>query len=67
MSILLKIEIQSLHNVLSLLRPIDTRFSMWVAYIKTQLGIATQVSVNKVNVTVGKKRNSAFTYDLSLL
>jgi hypothetical protein len=58
---LVKIEIQSPHNNLSLLRPIDTKFSMRVAYIKTQLGIATQVSVNKVKVTVPYKRYSVFT------
>jgi hypothetical protein len=52
MSLLLEIEIQSPHNNLNLLRHIDTNFSVWVAYIKMQLGIATQVSVNKVKVTV---------------
>jgi len=35
----------------SLLWPIDTKLAVWVAYIKTQLGIATQVSVIKVKVT----------------
>jgi len=38
-----------------LLWPIDTKLGVWVAYIKTQLGIATQVSVIKVKVTVSKK------------
>jgi len=28
-------------NNLSLLWPIDTKLAVWVAYIKTQLGIAT--------------------------
>jgi len=41
-----------------LLRLIDTKFSIWVAYIKRLLGIATQVAVIKVNVTVAKNRNS---------
>jgi len=35
---------------------IDTKLAVWVAYIKTQLGIATQVSVIKVKVTVPKKK-----------
>jgi len=38
-----------------LLRLIDTKLAVRVAYIKTQLGIATQVSVIKVKVTVTKK------------
>jgi len=41
-----------------LLWPIDTKLAVWVAYIKTQLGIATQVSVIKVKVTVTKKEVS---------
>ena len=45
-------------NNFSLLWPIDTKLAVWVAYIKTQLGIATQVSVIKVTVT--KNRNSVF-------
>jgi len=45
-------------NYFSLLWPIYTKLGVWVAYIKTQLGIATQVSVMKVNVTVTKNRNS---------
>jgi len=57
MSLLLKIEIQFPLNNFSLLWPIDTNFAVWVAYIKTQLWIATQVSVIKVNVTVTKNRN----------
>jgi len=38
-------------NNFSLLWPIDTKLAVWIAYIKTQLGIATQVSVVKVTVT----------------
>ena len=45
-------------NNFSLLWPIDIKLAVWVAYIKRQLGIATQVSVIKVKVTVTKKRNS---------
>ena len=45
-------------NNFSLPWPIDTKLAVWVAYIKRQLGIATQVSVIKVKVTVTKKRNS---------
>ena len=41
-------------NNFSLLWPIDTKLGVWVAYIKTQLGIATQVYVIKVKVTVTK-------------
>jgi len=41
-----------------LLWPIDTKLAVWVDYIKTQLRIATQVSVIKVKVTVTKNRNS---------
>jgi hypothetical protein len=33
---------------LRLLWPIDAKLDEWVAYIKRQLGIATQVSVIKV-------------------
>jgi len=55
---LLKIEIQFPLNNFSLLWPIDTKLAVWVAYFKTQLGIATQVSVIKVKVTVIKNRNS---------
>jgi len=51
-SLLLKIEIQFSLNNFSLLWPIDTKLAVWVAYIKTQLGIATQVFVIKVKVTV---------------
>jgi len=52
MSLLLKIEIQFPINNFSLLWPIDTKLAVWKAYIKTQLGIATQVYVIKVKVTV---------------
>jgi len=45
-----KKEIQFPLNNFSLLWPIDTKLAVWVAYIKTQLGIATQVYVNKVKV-----------------
>jgi len=55
---LLKIEIPFPLNNFSLLWPIDTKLGVWVAYIKPQLGIATQVYVNKVKVTVTKIRNS---------
>jgi len=34
---------------------IDTKLGVWVAYNKTQLGIATQVSVIKVKVNATKK------------
>ena len=37
-----------------MLWPIDTKLAVWIAYIKRQLGIATQVSVIKVKVTVTK-------------
>jgi hypothetical protein len=43
---------------LSLLWPINNKLGVYVAYIKGQLGIATQVSVIKVKVTVTKNRNS---------
>jgi len=36
----------------------DTKLGVWLAYTKAQLGIATQVSVIKVKVTVIKNRNS---------
>ena len=42
----------------SLLWPIHTKLAVQVAFIKRQLGIATQVSVIKVKVTVTKNRNS---------
>jgi len=45
-------------NNFSLLWPIDTKLAALVAYIKTQLGIAAQVFVIKVKVTVTKTKNS---------
>jgi len=45
-------------NNLSWLWPIDTKLAVWIAYIKTQLGIVIQASVIKVKVTVTKNRNS---------
>ena len=45
-------------NNFCLLWPIDTKLAVWLAYIKTQLGIATQVFEIKVKVTVTKNRNS---------
>jgi len=56
MSLLLKIEIQFPLNNFSLLWPIDTKIAVWLAYIKAQLGIDTQVF--EINVTVTKNRNS---------
>jgi len=38
--------------------PIDTKLAVWVAYIKRQLGIDTQVSGIMDKVTVTKNRNS---------
>jgi len=46
-SLLLNIEIQFPLNNFSLLGPIDTKLGVWIAYIKTQLGIGTQVYVIK--------------------
>jgi len=60
-SLLLKIEIQFPLNNFSLLWSIDTKLAVWVAYIKTRLEIATQVTVIKVKVTVTKNRNSVST------
>jgi len=54
---LLKIEIQFLFNNFSLLWPIYIKLAVWVAYIKTQLRISTDVSVIKDKVTVTKNRN----------
>jgi hypothetical protein len=55
---LLKIEIQFLLKNFSLLWPIHAKLGLWVAYKKRQLGIATQVSVVNVKVTVATNRNS---------
>ena len=52
------VKLRFLLNNFSLLWPIDTKLAVWVAYIKRQLGIATQVSVIKVKVTVTKNINS---------
>jgi hypothetical protein len=49
---LLKLEIQFPFNNFSLLLSIDAKLCVWVVYIKRQLGIATRVSVIKVNVTI---------------
>jgi len=45
----------------------DTKLDVWVAYIKLQLGIATQVSVIKVKVTVTKKEIQFSLNNFSLL
>jgi len=45
-------------NNFSLLWPVDTKLAVWIAYIKTQLGIATQVSVIKVKVAFTSNSNS---------
>ena len=52
------VKLRCLLNSFSLLWPIDTKLAVMVASIKTQLWIATQASVIKVNVTVTKNRNS---------
>jgi len=52
--LLLKTEIQFPLKNFSLLWPIDTKHGVWVAYIKAQLWIATQVFVIKVKGTVTK-------------
>ena len=64
---LLKIEIQFLLHNFSLLWPIDTKFAVWVAYIKTKLGIATQVYVIKVKVNVTKIEIQFLLNNISLL
>jgi len=50
-----------------LLWPIDTKLAVWVANIKTQLGIATQVCVIKVNATFTKKEIQFLLNNFSLL
>jgi len=45
----------------------DTKLGVWVAYIKAQLGIATQVSVIKVKVTVTKIEIQFLLNNFSLL
>jgi len=54
---LLKIKNLFLLNILCLLWLINIKLGVWVAYVKRQLGIATQVSVIKVKVTVAKNKN----------
>jgi len=66
-SLLLKIEIQFPLNNFSLLRPIDTKLAVCVAYIKTQLRNATQVSVIKVKFIFIKKEIQFLLDNLSLL
>ena len=50
-----------------MLWPIDTKLAVRVEYIKTQLGIATQVSVIKVKVTVTKIETQFLLNNFSLL
>jgi len=50
-----------------LLWTIDTKLAVWVAYIKSQLEIANQVSVIKVNVTVTKNKIQFLLNNFSLL
>jgi len=50
-----------------LLWPIDTKLGVWVAYIKRQLEIATQVYVIKVKVTVTKIEIQFLLNNFSLL
>jgi len=51
-SLLQKIEIKFPVNNLIELRPIDVRLGLLVAYVKRQLGIATQVSLITSNSAV---------------
>ena len=67
MSLLLKIEIQFPLNNFSLLWHIDTKLAVCVAFIKTRLVIAIQVSVIKLNVTVTKIENQFPLNNFSLL
>jgi hypothetical protein len=60
-------EIQFQLNNLSLLWPIGTKLGVWVAYIKKQLGIASQASDIKVKVTVNKIEIQFALNNLSLL
>ena len=50
-----------------MLWPIDTKLAVWVAYMKMQLGIATQVSVIKVKVIVTKIEIQFLLNNFSLL
>jgi len=54
-------------NNFSFFCPIDTKLAVWLAYIKKQLGIATQVSVIKVKVTVTKIEIQFPLHNFSLL
>jgi len=56
MSLLLIIENLFPVNNLSLLRPIDAILCVLIVYAKRQPGIATQMFVIKVKVTVAKNR-----------
>jgi len=47
--------------------PIDTKLAVYVAYIKTQIGIANQASVIKVKVTVTKIEKKFLLNNWSLL
>jgi len=64
---LLNKEIQCPLTIFSLLWPIDTKLAVWEAHTKTQLGIATQVFVIKVNVTVTKNKMQSRLNNFSLL
>ncbi len=44
---------------------VDAKHGVWVAYIMRQLGIANQVSMFKVKVTVAKNRNSVSAQELA--
>jgi len=50
-----------------LLWPIDIKLGVWKAYIRTQLGIATQAFVIKVKVTVTKIEIQFLLNNFSLL
>jgi len=50
-----------------LLWPIDIKLGVWVAYIKTQRKIATQVSVIKIKVTITKIEIQFLLNNFSLL
>jgi hypothetical protein len=52
-----KKEIQFLLKNFIFLKPIETELGVCVAYIKTQLGNSTQMSVIKVKVTVANNLN----------
>jgi len=46
------VNFQFLDDNLSLLWPIDTKLGVWLADVKRQLGISTQLSMMKVKVIV---------------